>query len=227
MIAPTCDTMLALRRAARDDARVTRQRPEADLSPEMLLSAYAQGAFPMADPETGRVDYFTCDPRAIFEPATWQPGERLARTIRNGPFDVRVDSAFDAVVAACAIDRSDENRSWIGERIRTAFGQLHALGIAHSVEAWAGDRLAGGLYGVSLGGAFFGESMFTVREPWARDASKVAFAALMRRLARRGFTLVDSQYANPHVLALGAVEIPFDRYLERLHGAIALDVAFD
>ena len=219
--------MLALRRTARDDARVTRQRPEADLSPEMLLSAYAQGAFPMTDPETGRVDYFTCDPRAIFEPATWQPGERLARTIRNGPFDVRVDSAFDAVVAACAIDRSDENRSWIGERIRTAFVKLHALGIAHSVEAWAGHRLAGGLYGVSLGGAFFGESMFTVREPWARDASKVAFAALMRRLARRGFTLVDSQYANPHVLALGAVEIPFDRYLERLHGAIALDVAFD
>jgi len=219
--------MLARRRAARDDALVNRSRPEADLSPQTLLSAYAQGAFPMADPETGRVDYFTCDPRAIFEPAAWQPGERLARTIRNGPFEVRIDSAFEAVVTACATDRSNENRSWIGERIRTAFQELHGLGLAHSVEAWVGDRLAGGLYGVALGGAFFGESKFTVREPWARDASKVAFAALMRRLGRRGFTLVDSQYANPHVLALGAVEIPFDRYLERLHAAIALDVDFD
>lgn len=219
--------MLAPDRTTRDDARVTRPRPEADLSPQMLLSAYAQGAFPMADPETGRVDYFTCDPRAIFEPATWQPGERLARTIRNGPFEVRIDSAFEAVVTACATDRSNENRSWIAERIRSAFHDLHGLGLAHSVEAWVGDRLAGGLYGVALGGAFVGESMFTVREPWARDASKVAFAALMRRLGRRGFTLVDSQYANPHVLALGAVEIPFGRYLERLRAAITLDVDFD
>lgn len=205
---------------------VTRQRPEADLSPQMLLSAYAQGAFPMADPDTGRVDYFTCDPRAVFEPQAWQPGLRLARTIRNGHFEIRIDSAFDAVVAACATDRSNENRSWIGERIRTAFHELHGLGIAHSVEAWVGDRLAGGLYGVALGGAFFGESKFTVREPWARDASKVAFAALMKRLRRSGFAIVDSQYANPHVLALGAVEIPFDRYLERMHEAIALDVTF-
>jgi leucyl/phenylalanyl-tRNA--protein transferase len=193
----------------------------------MLLLAYAQGAFPMADPDTGRVDYFTCDPRAIFDPASWQPPERLARRIRNGPFEIRVDSAFDAVVTACATDRSDENRSWIGERIRTAFQELHRLGLAHSVEAWVGDRLAGGLYGVAIGGAFFGESMFTVREPWARDASKVAFAALMRRWRLRGGTLVDSQYANPHMLALGALEIPFDRYLERLHAAITLKVEFD
>jgi len=219
--------MLARRGTLREDALVTRERPKADLTPQMLLSAYAQGAFPMADPETGRVDYFTCTPRAIFEPQAWQPSERLARTARNGPFGIRVDSAFDAVVAACATDRSKENRSWIGEEIRAAFHELHRLGIAHSVEAWVGDRLAGGLYGVVLGGAFFGESMFTVREPWARDASKVAFCALMRRLGRRKFMLVDSQYANPHVLALGAVEIPFDRYLERLHAAIALDVDFD
>jgi len=218
--------VLAHGRTARDDALVTRERPEADLSPQLLLSAYAQGAFPMADPNTGRVDYFTCDPRAIFEPQTWQPSERLARTVRNGPFEIRVDSAFDAVVAACATDRSDENRSWIGERIRTAFHELHELGLAHSVEAWVGDRLAGGLYGVAIGGAFFGESKFTVREPWARDASKVAFASLMKRLRRSGFTIVDSQYANPHVLALGAVDIPFDQYLERLHAAMALEVDF-
>lgn len=216
--------MLARRRTARDDALVTRSRPDADLSPQTLVSAYAQGAFPMADPETGRVDYFTCDPRAIFEPATWRPSERLARTIRNGPFEVRFNTAFEAVMAACATDRSVDNRSWIGEPIRAAFQALHGLGLAHSVEAWVGDRLAGGLYGVAIGGAFFGESMFTVREPWARDASKVAFASLMSRLRRRGFTLVDSQYANPHVLALGAVEISFDRYLEQLHAAITLDV---
>lgn len=222
-----CAKVLATHPGPRDDARVTRRHPEPTLSPHELVSAYAQGAFPMANPDTGRVDYFICDPRAVFEVVSWVAPARLARTLRSGRFSVRFNTAFEAVLAGCATDRSAENPSWIGDRIQSAFRELHRLGIAHSVEAWVDDRLAGGLYGVALGGVFFGESMFTVREPWARDASKVAFAGLMARLRTRGFVLVDSQYANPHVVSLGAVEIPLSDYRARLDAAITMPVGFD
>lgn len=180
----------------------------------------------MADPESGRVDYFICDPRAIFDVPTWKPPARLARTARASMFRVTRDEAFDAVIDRCSIDRSTANRCWIGEKIKAAFKGLHELGLAHSVEAWEGERLAGGLYGLALGGIFFGESMFTVREPWARDASKIAFVHLMRHLRSRGFTVVDSQYANPHVMALGAVETPLSDYRVRLDAALTMPVQF-
>ncbi len=197
----------------------------ADLTPESLVGAYAQGAFPMADPATGEVQFYTCDPRSIVQLPEWCPPKSLARVMRSGRFELRVNTAFGRVIQACAADRSAANRSWISDELRAAYERLHEMGFAHSVEAWVGPHLAGGLYGVALGGAFFGESMFTVREPWARDASKVAFAALIKRLRARGFVLLDSQYSNPHMESLGATEIPARAYAEQLAAALRVRVS--
>jgi leucyl/phenylalanyl-tRNA--protein transferase len=188
------------------------------LSPEILLTAYASGYFPMAL-DTGEIGWFSPDPRGILPLETFHVSRRLQRLVRQGGFEIRVDRAFREVIAACA-DREDG--SWINREILESYCGLHEAGIAHSVEAWRDGTLAGGLYGVSLGGAFFGESMFH-RET---DASKVALVDLVERLRTRGFRLLDVQWTTAHLARFGAVEIPRREYLRRLRVALQVGCSF-
>ena len=190
------------------------------LDPETLLSAYAQGAFPMADRD-GSIRWYTANPRGIFPlddrfhvPAT------LRQTMRQGKFQLRINHAFEQTMRACRENR--EGGTWINERLIGAYVRLHELGFAHSVECWQGDDLVGGLYGVSLGGAFFGESMFHR----ARDASKVALVHLVDRLRDRGYELLDSQASTPHLRRFGCIEIPADEYLVLLRSALRKQCVF-
>lgn len=209
---------------------MARRRAEVQLDPESLLTAYANGAFPMADPDTGRISYFQCDPRCIIPlDGRFHVPKSLARVVRSGRFEIRTDTSFERVMRACASDRDEDNRSWISDRIIAAYAKLHELGFAHSVEAWrpaaAGcePQLVGGLYGVSLGAAFFGESMFSRPEFGGRDSSKVCLVHLVATLRARGFTLLDSQYANDHILRFGAIEIEVDEYMQQLAAAITAE----
>lgn len=202
-------------------------RGNADLSPESLLFAYANGAFPMTDPDTGRVDYYTCDPRCVIPlDDRFHIAKSLARTVKSGRFTIRFDTAFGAVIRACATDRNEENRSWISDEIVAAYETLHRLGFAHSVEAWRQGTLVGGLYGVSLGAAFFGESMFSRPALGGRDASKVCMVHLVERLRERGFELLDSQYGNPLIHAFGAFDVAADEYEGMLERAVQREVGF-
>jgi len=185
------------------------------LTPEGVELAYRHGIFPMADEQTGEVLWFRPDPRAVIPLDGFHISHSLARTIRRGRFEIRVDSDFEGVMRGCA-DRPEG--SWIDERFVGVYGALHRAGAAHSVEAWHKGRLAGGTYGVALGGAFMAESMFH-RET---DASKVALAALVQRLRERSFVLLDVQYVTPHLESLGAVEISRREYERRLQRALAL-----
>lgn len=181
------------------------------LTTELLLSAYAQGIFPM-DVE-GQLRWFSPDPRAILPLDGFHVPRTLRQICRQGRFEIRVDTCFADVMSGCA-DRDDG--TWISDDIRRAYRRLHALGFAHSVEAWKNDELAGGLYGVALGGAFFGESMFHRR----RDASKVALVGLVERLRACGFVLLDVQFTTQHLLRFGVIEIPRDDYLRQLDAAL-------
>jgi leucyl/phenylalanyl-tRNA---protein transferase len=189
------------------------------LTPEGIELAYRHGIFPMADERSGEVLWFRPDPRAVIPLDGFHVSRSLARTLRRGRFEVRVDTAFAAVMRGCA-DRPEG--SWISERFVEVYGALHRAGTAHSVEAWRDRRLVGGVYGLALGGAFMAESMFH-RET---DASKVALAALVGRLRERGFTVLDVQYMTPHLESLGAVEITRREYERRLERALALDRTF-
>jgi leucyl/phenylalanyl-tRNA--protein transferase len=189
---------------------------------DLLISAYATGWFPMA---VGRgIQWFSPDPRGIFPLDGLRVSKRLARTVRQGRFRIEVDRAFVEVMRACATAERDPDDpgTWISEEIIESYAALHAHGIAHSVETWVGDRLVGGLYGVALRGAFFGESMFH-RET---DASKVALVALVDRLRSRGYVLLDTQWTTPHLESLGAIDIPRKEYLRRLERALAIDCDF-
>jgi leucyl/phenylalanyl-tRNA--protein transferase len=190
-----------------------------DLGPARLLDAYCRGVFPWYDEETP-ILWWSPDPRAIFELDRFHVSRRLRRTIRSGRFAVTVNRDFGGVIRACAV-RPGEG-TWITPEMVEAYERLHRLGFAHSVEAWCGDVLGGGVYGVAVGGFFAGESMFA-RE---RDASKVALAALVDRLRERGFTLFDTQFVTEHTRRLGAVEVPRAEYLARLREALAREVTF-
>ena len=190
---------------------------------DLLLTAYAAGWFPMAV-EGGEIRWFSPDPRGVLPLDRFYVPSRLARVIRSGRFELRVDTAFEEVIRACAEaerDREDPG-TWISEEIIDSYVALHDAGVAHSVEAWRGGHLVGGLYGVSLRGAFFGESMFH-RET---DASKVALAGLVERLRARGFVLLDTQWVTPHLEQFGAIEIPRDEYIARLHAALEVETSF-
>jgi leucyl/phenylalanyl-tRNA--protein transferase len=190
---------------------------------ELLLSAYASGWFPMAV-DGGEIRWFSPDPRGILPLETFHVPRRLARVVRQGPFRIEIDRAFESVMRACAdADRDAEDPgSWISDEIVRSYCALHERGVAHSVEAWIGDRLVGGLYGVALGGAFFGESMFH-RET---DASKVVLVALVERLRSRGYTLLDTQWVTGHLEQFGAIEIPRSRYLRLLDASLRLHCSF-
>ena len=184
---------------------------------EILLRAYSVGLFPMADPETGSIFWYSPDPRGVLEVGGLEISRSLLRTLRSGRFTVTIDQDFETVIRSC---RRPE--TWISETIVQSYLELHERGFAHSVECRRGDGLVGGLYGVALGGAFFGESMFSS----ARDASKVALVHLVRRLEERGFVLLDVQYLTPHLESLGAQEISRSEYLVRLGSALDKQCSF-
>jgi leucyl/phenylalanyl-tRNA---protein transferase len=183
-----------------------------DLSVRWLLAAYGSGVFPWFDDDRGPILWWSPDPRAVLFPAELRVSRRLARRLRNGGFRVTLDQAFNEVVKGCAAPRGKASGTWITPRMRRAYQRLHRAGYAHSCEVWRDDVLVGGVYGVSLGAMFFGESMF-FREA---DASKVALASLVGTIERWGFTLLDCQVMNPHLESLGAREIPREAFLERL-----------
>ncbi len=186
-----------------------------DLSPERLLAAYSRGIFPWYD--TPPILWWSPDPRMMLTPDDLRINRSLAKSLRRTRLRVTFDRAFASVIRACAEPRRDGPGTWIGPEMITAYEALYARGFAHSVECWSGDHaLVGGLYGVALGGAFFGESMFS-RE---RDASKIAFVTLARYLQTQAFSLIDCQTPSRHMAALGARLIPRERFLTHLREAL-------
>ena len=188
-----------------------------DLSPRRLLDAYARGIFPWFSGDDPLL-WWSPDPRMVLFVGELHLSRSLRRVIRSGPFQVTMDTAFRDVMLACAEPRPGQDGTWITPAMVDAYTRLAALGYAHSIEAWAGDRLAGGLYGVAIGRMFFGESMFARQT----DASKVAFAALVRQLERWGFELIDCQMATSHLASLGAREIARDEFLARVSRLVRL-----
>ena len=186
-----------------------------DLSPALLLRAYSEGVFPWFS-EGDPVLWWSPDPRAIIELDGLHVSRRLARTIRSGKFHVTVDRQFEAVMRACGETRPEG--TWVTEEMVAAYSRLHREGHAHSVEVWHGEALAGGIYGVAIGGLFAGESMFHT----VTDASKVALAALVEHLKSQGYALFDVQMKTEHTERMGAVEIDRDAYLARLEDAVAM-----
>ena len=183
------------------------------LDPQLVIHAYAQGIFPMAD-EWGKIWWYTPDPRAILEHSNLHVSRSLRATIRKGIYEILMDIHFEAVMRACA----DRFNTWINEEFIKTYTLLHHAGFAHSVEAWRDGMLVGGLYGVAIGGAFMGESMFSR----ATDASKVCLVALVEHLKGRGYVLHDTQFTTPHLLTLGVTEIPRKVYEQRLREALQL-----
>jgi leucyl/phenylalanyl-tRNA---protein transferase len=187
--------------------------------PDELLDCYARGVFPMADSaDDPRLFLLDPDERGIIRLEKFHLSRRLARTVRQNVFEVRVDTAFDRVVAACAEATEDRPSTWINRPIVALYGALHRQGSAHSIECWQDGRLVGGLYGVSLGGAFFGESMFSR----VRDASKVALVHLVGRMKLGGYTLLDTQFMTSHLRSFGAEEISRISYRSLLSAALPL-----
>jgi leucyl/phenylalanyl-tRNA--protein transferase len=187
------------------------------LTPEILLRAYAEGLFPMAERRGDPTLYWISpDKRGIIPLEGFHVPRRLARTVRNTVFQVTSDRCFRQVMEACAAPAPGRTESWINDEILRLYTALHASGHAHSVECWRDGELAGGLYGVRLGAAFFGESMFSRQ----RDASKVALVHLVEGLRRGGFVLLDTQFITAHLARFGAIEIPRERYLLKLHDAL-------
>ena len=194
-----------------------------EITPEVLLKAYACGIFPMAESADDPALYWVePDMRGIIPLAGFHVPGRLARTLRTTPFIVRVDRDFDAVIDGCAEPKSDRDRTWINARIRRIYRGLYERGHCHTVEVYDGDNLVGGLYGVSLGRVFFGESMFHR----ARDASKIALVHLIARLIAGGFRLLDTQFVTDHLKTFGAVEVPKQRYHALLEAALIGEADF-
>ncbi len=187
------------------------------LDPDLLLRAYAQGIFPMADDRDASEVYWV-EPkrRGILPLEHFHVSKSLAKTLKSGRFETRINTAFGDVVRLCAESAEDRPSTWINSQIEEAVAELHCRGNAHCVECWQGDTLVGGLYGISLGRAFFGESMFSR----ATDASKVALAGLVDWLRASDFTLLDCQFLTPHLKSLGAIEVSRSNYLARLGAAL-------
>jgi leucyl/phenylalanyl-tRNA---protein transferase len=194
--------------------------PEFEITPETLLRAYAAGIFPMAEGRDDPVIHWV-DPRmrGIFPLNNFHISRRLRQQISKATYTIRTNTAFSAVVSSCA----DRPETWINDQIKALYMSLHKAGFAHSLEVWRDDDLVGGVYGVSLGAAFFGESMFSRQ----RDASKIALAYLMHRLAAGGYRLFDTQFLTPHLRSLGAIEIPRAEYHQQLTQALCLSADFD
>lgn len=191
------------------------------ITPEMVLRAYCMGVFPMAKARHAKdIGWYDPQLRGVLPISGLHVPKRLAKTVRQQPYRMTYDADFRGVITACADVRED---TWINDEIISLYTVLHDKGFAHSVEAWDGDVLAGGVYGISIGGAFFGESMFSVR----RDASKIALVYLAARLWRQGFTLLDTQFVNEHLVQFGVEEIPRAEYHRRLAAALDIDASFE
>ncbi len=215
---------------------------DVELTPELVVRAYCMGAFPMADGQEGEIGWYSPDPRALLPLGEdgFKVSRSLRRRVQSGCYRVTMDQAFGKVICQCAKPRGYADDTWINEQIIDVYSKLHEQGLAHSVEAWAPGgvspgsvspesfvegadgkpleegELVGGLYGVALGGVFFGESMFH----HATDASKVCLVALVEHLRRRGFEVLDVQFVNPHLEQFGVVEVPREAYLSRLEAAL-------
>jgi leucyl/phenylalanyl-tRNA---protein transferase len=188
-----------------------------DLDWRLLISGYVQGVFPMAD-EEGTIRWYAPDPRAVFEWDSFHIPRRLSETLKKNPYSLTMDKDFAGVVKGCAARET----TWISEDIERVYFDLYERGFGHSIEAWDGDTLVGGLYGVALGGAFFGESMFHR----ATDASKIVLCHTVGHLKNQGFVLFDIQYVNPFLKQFHPVEIPLEEYSERLAAALTLRLPF-
>lgn len=192
-----------------------------DLTPELILQAYRVGIFPMAPHrDSAELNWYDPDLRGILPIAGLHVPKKLRRTIRKHPYQITFDRDFEAVMRGCADARPD---TWINDDIIALYTALHRQGHAHSVEAWQGEKLVGGVYGIAMGGAFFGESMFST----ATDASKIALVYLVARLWRQGFELFDTQFTNEHIKQFGVYEIPRSEYHRRLKKALAKKVPFN
>ncbi len=209
-----------------DDENI--QRPERLLlTPQLLVAAYCQGMFPMAESRySDRVDWYSPDMRAVLPLDRFRLPRSVRQKINRGVFDIRHDTAFSQVIRSCAAPRPGHPDTWINEEVVNAYCQLHELGYAHSVEAWLDDRLVGGLYGVGLAGAFFGESMFHRPDLGGTDASKVCLAALVDHLRDRGYVLLDVQLNSAHMTRFGTIDIPRKQYMHRLAEALDLEVTW-
>lgn len=194
--------------------------PTPPLTPRMLLSAYAQGYFPMGDPESGEIHWYSPDPRGHLPLDSFHVPDSLRKRVRSGVFEIRLDTEFEEVMRQCARPRRGQPETWINEEIIRAYVDAHRRGFAHSVEAWRQGRLVGGLYGMSIHAAFFGESMFSRPDLGGTDASKVCLVALVDRLKARGFSLLDTQFVNEHLAQFGCAAISRETYLTRLDAAL-------
>jgi leucyl/phenylalanyl-tRNA--protein transferase len=193
------------------------------ITPQILLKAYASGVFPMAESaEDNALYWIEPEQRGLIPLDDFEISRSLRKTVRQHPFDVRIDTAFERVIDLCAEKASNRKTTWINGRILALYKQLFRMGFCHSVECWKGERLVGGLYGVRIGAAFFGESMFT-RET---DASKVALVHLVARLNFGGFTLLDSQFINDHLKQFGAFEVDRETYHALLEEALQHEASF-
>lgn len=201
----------------------TRDTTLLEITPQVLLKAYSCGIFPMAESADDPVLYWI-EPQArgILPLDAINVPRRLARTIRHLPYDVRVDTDFDGVIRGCAASRPGRRTTWINDKIRDLYRELFRLGYCHTVEVWDQGKLAGGLYGVALGGAFFGESMFSN----VRDASKIALVYLAARLKTGGFTLLDTQFVTDHLRQFGTIEVDKQEFNRRLDEALKIEADF-
>ncbi|WP_031555278.1 leucyl/phenylalanyl-tRNA--protein transferase [Parvularcula oceani] len=203
---------------------MSRPLPPSRLTPDLLLQAYAIGYFPMAEDRYAKdVFWVRPDLRGVLPIKGLHISKTLRRTVRRDVFEIRTDTAFRAVMEGCAMPQTERWQTWINGQILSAYAELHEQGYAHSVEAWRDGQLVGGLYGVAIGGAFFGESMFSV----VTDASKVALVHLTARLAAGGYVLHDTQFTTDHLRRFGVEEVAADNYARRLSGALKVDGRFD
>lgn len=191
------------------------------LTPDDLFYGYINGIFPMADSD-GTIYWYSPDPRAIIPLDSYKPHKSLRPLLNKNYFEIRIDYDFEAVMRGCAVARNDTDDTWISEEIIEAYTGLNGIGLAHSVEAYLDNKLVGGLYGVSIGAAFFGESMFYTQP----NASKIAFHYLIQTLRQQGFELLDTQFINDNVKRFGAIEIPKANYLNLLRKATAKKARF-
>jgi len=187
----------------------------------MILHAYCQGIFPMADPDTNLIHWYRPDPRAVIPLDAFHCSRSLRKSIRQRPFTITSDRDFEGVMRQCAAPRSDDDQTWINQDIIHTYTELHQHGFAHSIEAYnEQDQLVGGLYGIRIRGAFFAESMFCVPDKGGTNASKICLTALVDHMNQRAFTLLDVQYTNPLLEHFGCVEITCDEYINRLNSAL-------
>jgi leucyl/phenylalanyl-tRNA---protein transferase len=199
------------------------KRRHQTLSPDLLLYGYTTGIFPMADADSSEIQWYLPKFRAVLPlDGSFHLPRSLRQILRKNLFEIHINRNFRQVMEYCAVERGDGLGTWISDEMVAAYLELHRQGYAHSVEAYQDGKLVGGLYGVAMGGVFFGESMFHL----VSDASKVALSSLVKRLTDRGFSLLDSQFMNDNVRRFGAIEIPHQEFLERLHAALKVRISF-